>query len=165
MKKLLLFSLFAFATFSMHGKKVYMEARIIEPSCDSDEYVNDSVAIRVSPFRELFAFVSVQNKLDERIYIEWSNFRWDGSQIAFDNDSRLFMDQPKQDEAIMAGENTDKYIVQKELIGSSWITPWYREKDFKKGGTQTSVMIVPVRFSSGKIKDYKIKFEIFNSEL
>mgnify|MGYP007011297507 FL=1 len=165
MKKLLLFSLFAFVSFSIHGKKVYMNARIVEPLCNSDEYANDSIAIRVSPFRELFAFVSIQNKLDERIYVEWSNFRWDGSQIAFDSDSRLFMDQPKQDEAIMAGENTDKYIVLKELIGSNWITPWYHEKDFKKGGTQTSVMIVPVRFSSGKIKDYKIKFEIFNSEL
>ena len=165
MKKFLLFSLFAFASLSIHGKKVYMEARIIEPSCDSDEYANDSIAIRVSPSRELFAYVSIQNKLDERIYIEWSNFRWDGSQIAFDDDSRLFMNQPKQDEVIMAGENTYKNIVQKNLVGSSWITPWYREKDFKNGGTQTSEMIVPIRFSSGKIKDYKIEFEIFNSEL
>lgn len=69
MKKLLLFSLFAFVSFSIHGKKVYMNARIVEPLCNSDEYANDSIAIRVSPFRELFAFVSIQNKLDERILL------------------------------------------------------------------------------------------------
>lgn len=165
MKRFILSTFLVLATLASHGKKVYMEARIIEPACESETYENDSLSIRVSPWQELFCYVSIHNKLQSRIYVEWENFRWDGSAVAFDSDSRLFMDQPKRDEAIMSYEESRKNIVQKDLVGESWITPWYHEKDFKHGGKLSSVMIIPIRFSDGKVIDYRIKFEIFNSEL
>lgn len=136
-------------------------ARIISPECKGDQYENDSLVIGVSAFDDVFLGVYIENKLKDRIYVEWENFRWDGGAIAFPNDSRLFMDRPKQDEAIMSGEHSRKSVIRKSRVGSSMVYKWYNMKDLKKRGTQREFLIIPIRFSSGETKDYKIVFDIF----
>lgn len=162
-KKLLMIALML-STLTVKAFSIDMDAKIIEPKCDSYTYENDTLAISIYPQSEYYASFSLTNKLDERLYIEWKNFRWNGSAIMFSDDSRYSMNVSKEDETVLAGETSSKSLIQKALIGDGFITPWYREKDFKKGGQSRNTMIVPIRFSNGKIKDMKIRFVIFNSE-
>ena len=140
------------------AKRVYIVTDIIEPECPRTEeygsmFQNDSIWIGFGA-DEYSCRVSIKNNTDRRIYIEWSNFRWDGSQIVFDTDSRLFINNKKEDEVIMPGEWLGQNFIQKNLVGESWITPWVDIKYLKKGGETKSKIIVPIRYADGYTKDY-----------
>ena len=120
-----------------------------------DSFKNDSVSISfIGTGHNLTIYVF--NKLNERLYIEWENFRWNGSGIAFGDDSRLSMGREKADEVVIGKESTHKTIIRKENVKTYGVTPWISSSFAKNGGKQTLWVIVPIRYSSGIIKDYKL---------
>lgn len=168
MKKLSLFLLTVLLATSSMAKHIYIENEIIEPECPRTEeygsmFQNDSIWIGFG-VDEYSCRVSIKNNTNERVYVEWSNFRWDSSPIVFDTDSRLFMNTKKEDEVIMPGEWLGQNIIQKSLVGESWITPWIDVKYLKKGGFAKSRLIVPIRYSSGVVKDYIFVIKAYNSD-
>lgn len=127
-------------------------------------FKNDSICIMFGA-NEYSCGVYVKNNTDQRIYVEWSNFRFDGSPIVFDTDNRLFMNNKKEDEVVMPGEWLDKNVIQKNLVGDSWVTPWLSRKYIKKGGEQTAKIIVPIRYANGDVKDYVFVIKAYNGDL
>lgn len=98
MKKTLILSIMAllFCTMSAR-KKDYLAIKVIDPvsnSSESNVFENDSISISFFP-QEFYCSVQLHNKLDERIYVEWSNFRWDGDPIVFGDDNRFTMNYKK----------------------------------------------------------------------
>ena len=95
-------------TTSTKAKRVYILTDIIELECPRTEkygsmFQTDSIWIGFGT-DEYSCRVSIKNNSDRKMYIEWSNFRWDGSPIVFDTDNRLFIFNKKEDEVIIPGE-------------------------------------------------------------
>ena len=145
-------------------KKDYLDIKVIDPvsnSSESNVFENDSISISFFP-QEFYCSVQLHNKLDERIYVEWSNFRWDGEPIVFGDDNRFTMNYKKDDETIIGKEYTNKDLINKNLVEYSIL--WVKKKDLRKIQTQNTDFILPIRFSSGKIVDYRIKCQVFLEE-
>lgn len=168
MKKAFLFALALLLSINSMAKRIYIYADIIDPECPRTEeygsmFQSDSIWVGFG-VDEYSCRVSIKNNTNERMYIEWSNFRWDSSPVVFDTDSRLFMNTKKEDEVIMPGDWLGQNIIQRNLIGESWITPWVDVKYLKKGGSVKSKLIVPIRYSNGVTKDYTFVIKAYNSE-
>ena len=66
----------------------------------SGVFENDSIVAAFEYDNSSFIRFSLYNKMNERIYVEWNNFRIKNSAIVFDDDRRITMNQKKEDEAI-----------------------------------------------------------------
>lgn len=165
MKKTLVLCIMAllYCTISAR-KKDHLAIKVTEPESKSlrqHVYENDSITVVFFP-EEFYCNVRIWNKLDERIYVEWSNFRWDGDPIVFGDDNHFTMNYKKEDETIIGNEYASKYLINKNLADYGIL--WVKKKDLRKTQTQNTNFIVPIRFSSGKIVDYRIKCQVFLEE-
>ena len=70
----------------------------------------------------MFLKVEIENKAEERIYIEWENARFDNSKVVFDDDTRLSMKNEKANEVVVANSKTHKNITGKNHILSNSIS-------------------------------------------
>ena len=120
-----------------------------------ESFSNDTISVSAFVTRNDMT-IFIVNLLDERMYVEWENFRWDGSHIAFNTDSRLSMRNPKADEVIMGKESSHKTIMRKDNIRSNYISSWYDYKTKTADGATNTSLILSIRFSNGTIKDYKL---------
>lgn len=165
MKKILILCIMALLCCTMSArKKEYLAIKVIEPTSDSPRphvFANDSISVSFFP-EEFFCTVRVHNKLDERIYVEWSNFRWDGDPIVFGDDNRFTMNYKKEDETIIGNEYAQQDLINKKLAEYSIL--WVKKKELRKIKTQNTDFILPIRFSSGEIVDYRIKCQVFLEE-
>lgn len=165
MKKILILSIMALLCCTISArKKDYLAIKVIEPVSNSSQphvFENDSISVSFFP-EEFFCAIQVHNKLDERIYVEWSNFRWDGDPIVFGDDNRFTMNYKKEDETIIGNEYAQKELINKNLADYSIL--WVKKKELRKIKTQNTNFILPIRFSSGKIVDYRIKCQVFLEE-
>lgn len=165
MKKTLVLCVIALLCCTMSArKKDYLAIKVIDPeskSLSQHVFENDSISISFFP-QEFYCTVQLHNKLDERIYVEWSNFRWDGDPIVFGDDNSITMNYKKEDETIIGNESTSKELINKNLADYGIL--WAKKKDLRKTQTQNTNFIVPIRFSSGKIVDYRIKCQVFLEE-
>ena len=109
--------------------------------------------------------MNVENKRDERIYIEWENARTNGEKVMFGDDTRLTVKNTKSDESIpsnsvsltrslykenpLYSSNSSFYsyalAIHKEIVGLK-----------KLGGTVVSILL-PIRFADNTTKDYKFR--------
>ena len=72
------------------------------------------------------------------------------------------MNYKKEDETIIGNEYASKDLINKNLADYGIL--WVKKKDLRKTQTQNTNFIVPIRFSSGKIVDYRIKCQVFLEE-
>ena len=118
MKKTLILFIMALLCCTISArKKDHLAIKVIEPESKSlrqHVYENDSITVVFFP-EEFYCNFRIWNKLDERIYVEWSNFRWDGDPIVFGDDNRFTMNYKKEDETIIGNEYTSKDLIKKKF--------------------------------------------------
>jgi len=107
-----------------------------------------------SPIRYKFLKVTVRNKTSERITIEWENARISDGNISFYTDNAFTYGNPKPEEVVHAGSVATKQIAEREYFTES--TPLFFDSSIKSHGRSVCELILPVRFPSGEIKDYKM---------
>lgn len=147
--------------YSQDGK---IHTLMVEPVMNEDMvFDTDSIQVKFKWLEyDATINVSVSNKTDDRIYIEWENARLDNARIAFGDDSRLSMMNPKADETITAKSKS----ITRMLFAESWVFSDYvyypldKDKIMKQGGMPVD-LILPIRFNDGKTKDYKFKLHIY----
>ena len=153
--------------------------KILQPeNIESNYYENDSIKITFSwdfedPSRNEYAIeftkdlhFCLDNKLDERVYIEWENARTNGKRVIFGEDSRLTANNKKEDEVVTSKSVSISRTFFKEAGSSTnplgvinnWAAHiWGSKYDLPKNGEEIIDFLIPVRFSDGKTIDYKFK--------
>lgn len=101
-----------------------------------------------------FLKVVIKNKTNSRIVVEWENSRISNAPVCFRSDNIFTFNNAKADEVVHSGSKSEKEIGERE-------SPEYRSLVFyddliKRNGNCTNKVIIPIRFSSGLIVDYKI---------
>lgn len=108
------------------------------------------------------SYFRMDNNTGERVYIEWENARLDGGKVVFDSDTRLTMGNPKADEAVSAHSHSImRNLTSMNKVTSDSIRPIYEVSELKKGKTRIASLNIPVKFSNGKVIEYKVYIEYF----
>jgi len=106
---------------------------------------------------EEFVSLYVYNSTKERIYIEWENARCNGGKVAFSDDRRITMSVPKQDEAVSGfSYSLTREITSKNNVMDDYLIPLYRKENLIKEESSKVYLLIPIRFSNGKVVDYHI---------
>lgn len=143
-----------------------LKFKIAEPMEGSKDNVfeDENIVVKFWPSYGEFC-MNVENKRDERIYIEWENARTNGEKVMFGDDTRLTVKNTKSDESIpsnsvsltrslykenpLYSSNSSFYsyalAIHKEIVGLK-----------KLGGTVVSILL-PIRFADNTTKDYKFR--------
>lgn len=108
-----------------------------------------------------FLSIEVENKTDERVYIEWENARFNNAKLVFDDDSRLSMKNEKADEVVIAHSNTKKRVTSKKYVLDSSLKPITKKSIIKKNGYDSAQIILPMKYKD-KNCDYvfNIRFSL-----
>lgn len=127
----------------------------------TDYYEDDSVKISFSINSTLYFIL--ENKLDDRIYIEWENARTNDSRVILGTDSKLTYRNKKEDEAVSAKSHSIEQCFFKDaspFAGSinGWAEPLVDSWQLKRGKNAFVEILIPIRFPDGKTKDYKFTF-------
>lgn len=119
-------------------------------------YENDSVRIDFIFMGCDFPYigVTIKNKTKSRIYVEWENARLGTLNVMFMTDNVLMYSRPKQDEVIHAGSSIRREIGKR--TDGSYSIPIFRERNIKNMGDDYASVIIPIRYTSGKIDDIKV---------
>lgn len=174
MKKLFIFMVLIFISIGLFAQvSVEYNGSVLcvlsEPDTNQskDCVYEDSIAKFEFYPKEYFVGVEVTNNMNERIYIEWENARLNGGKVVFDDDSRLLMNEKKEDEVVISNEKSVKRsITSSYKILSNTILPLYYKKDMKKDwkktgkGYSTTSIIIPIKYGN-KIIDYKFKLKFY----
>lgn len=156
MRKLLIL-LFILSVNSLYAKKeeTFLSLRILYPYSEvtTNEF-EDSVIKLKFDVSEKCLIMDIHNKTNQRINLEWENFRIDNSAIAFDTDRRIKMDEVKADEVIFPKSNsTHRYIIPKIIVEDTYLKEFWNIDRIKKMGEQFSKIIIPIRVNDTNI-DY-----------
>lgn len=114
--------------------------------------------------------VQIQNKSDQRVYIEWQGARINEEEIAFGSDAAITFRDSKPDESVYS----KSYSVSRELFAKSqfskeaYFNPLTGERGSKyvisdhclsckqlKYGNRRMSIIIPIRFADNKTRDYR----------
>lgn len=107
-----------------------------------------------------FISIYVKNNTNDRIYIEWENARCNSGRVVFDDDRRITMNNAKQDEAISAyGYSLTKHITSQSYVLDDYLLPLYKKDDLIKGLRKNVYLLMPIKFSDGKVIDYHVTIE------
>lgn len=176
MKKYYLFILFSFLicclpTKSQNRKDLYKEVKIklLEPYESSElKFSDNKVDIDFFPIYKsdgyYFMGVTINNKTEQRIYIEWENARISGSKVVFDDDRELFINNKKSDEVVVSGEKSEyRSILPKDNVGDYGLHALFSD-DSK--GFRNIPIILPIRYNNNDVVDYKfiIQFSKYNEK-
>lgn len=135
--------------------KVECDVRVVE-----SKIVNDREAIEftvISGYDEYFASIYLKNNTNERIYIEWENARCNSGKIAFNDDRRITMNNPKQDESVASfSYSLTRKVTSQSKVMDDYLIPLYKKDDLIKGETKNVYLLIPIRFSDGKVIDYHV---------
>lgn len=101
-----------------------------------------------------FLKVRVTNKTDSRIAIEWENARISDRQISFDSDNIFSYNNQKPDEIVHSNSTTTKSIGERN--SPDMRLPIFLASSIKERGKSVVEVIIPIKFASGNIKDYKV---------
>ena len=142
---------------SLYAKKeeTFLSLRILYPYSEvtTNEF-EDSVIKLKFDVSEKCLIMDIHNKTNQRINLEWENFRIDNSAIAFDTDRRIKMDEVKADEVIFPKSNsTHRYIIPKIIVEDTYLKEFWNIDRIKKMGEQFSKIIIPIRVNDTNI-DY-----------
>lgn len=102
-----------------------------------------------------FLTVNIKNKTDSRLYVEWENARINDDQICFKTDNAFSFNNPKPDEVIHANSESTKEIGNRQYFNKGSVN-LFNESSIKAHGRSLQELILPIRYASGKIIDYKV---------
>ena len=108
-----------------------------------------------------FLSITIENKTDDRVYIEWENARFNNAKLVFDDDTRESMKNEKADEVVIAHSNTKKLVTSKKYVLDSSLKPITKKSIIKKNGYDSAQIILPMKYKD-KNCDYlfNIKFSL-----
>ena len=113
---------------------------------------NIKIHLSWSHFNSSFISIIIDNKTKDRVYIEWENARLNGSNLAFSNDRKILLNNPKQDEVV----HSQTQSILREIM----------RRDFAEEGffpqIENGTLILPVRIGNHTI-DYKLTYALYNS--
>ena len=158
MKKLVTFlSVFLSLSALAQTKIVFKMTDPIES--DQMVFADDSVVISFKRLYGEIPYIEVENLTKRRIYIEWENARFNGDRVVFGEESRLSMRDVKADEMVPAGDKSGHHrgFYQEGLVTE--LGPWnpFSDERILKNGKETARFLIPVRFSNGDTRDYKLR--------
>lgn len=169
MKRVLLLAILSLFAISSYAQDGIIHIVMLEPVFSNEAvFETDSCRFEFSysspTYNDNSGLVGVRvfNKTPKRAYIEWENARYDNSRIAFGDDSRITMQNPKADESIPSNSSS----ISREIMATSWVgsdfilNPIRSHLVRKKGGTEMEI-IIPVRFGDTETIDYKFKLSVY----
>lgn len=156
MKKLLILMLVILMPIALQAKEYELYCSIGDVSTGGPFFEDDSVRFEFEwhSFAPHFLKVRIKNKTQSRITVEWENARLLDSPICFRSDNIFSFNNPKPDEVIHAKSTSEKEIGERE--DPDYMSLVFHESSIKNYGHSTSEVIIPVKFPSGKITDYKV---------
>ena len=140
----------------MYSKDYKMYISINDEKISDASYENDSVRIDFIFMGCDYPYIGVRvtNKTKSRIYIEWENARLGTLNVMFMTDNVLTYSRPKQDEVVHAGSSARRNIGKR--TDGSYMIPVFRERNIKSMGDDYASVIIPIRYTSGKIDDISV---------
>ena len=155
MKKLL-FILMLILPLATTAKEYEMYCSVKGESTGGPFFEDESVRFDFEwhSYAPYFLKVKIKNKTDERITVEWENARLGKMNICFRSDNLFSYNDAKPDEVIHAKSDAVKEIGERE--SAEYMSPIFLESSVKKYGKSVSSVIIPIKFPSGEIKDYKV---------
>ena len=155
MKKLILFALMALLPMVASAKEYELYCSVNDKSTGGPFFEDSSVRFefRYIPF-SYFIKVKVINKTNERIYIEWENARISDRQICFGTDNAFSFNNTKSDEVVHSKSSSQKEVGRR--VDPEYMGPLFHESSLKNGGRSVNSIIIPIKYPSGKIIDYKV---------
>ncbi|GEM_PF-2752968 len=166
---LFLFLICCLPTLSQNRSDLYKKVRIrlLQPyeSTElkfSDNKVDIDFLPKYSYDGYYFIGITVNNKTEQRIHIEWDNARINGSKVVFDDDRKLFLNNSKSDEVIISGEKSEyRSIMPKDNVRDYGLYPLFSNNS---NGFRNIPIILPIRFKNDDVVDYKftIQFSKYN---
>ena len=106
----------------------------------------------------------IKNSLNERIYIEWENARFDNSRIIFKDESRLMMKMKKTDEAVSSNSYSMERDIQGEkYVMDNYVVPYYSDTYLKRnlGEKWKTNLLIPIRYMDNKTDDICLEISIW----
>ena len=177
MKRLLLLIFLSALILKVSAKEspYRIDLKMLNPQTnDSWNCSDDSLDIEITISKGLKTYniwtnmlFSLRNKTSKRIYIEWENSRLCGQKPAFGTDTKLNVNNKKEDEVVVAESNSiPRELLIKDYRGLSGVlgattytSPWNPDS-LKKNGNDFFDFLLPIRFEDGKTKDIKFKLSI-----
>lgn len=136
MKKFLLFSLLLLSL-SANAKVRY----VMKLASGKTVYKDSVVTIRPHIGGAVeYLTVTIMNKTEKRVVVQWDGVRLGGSQIAFISDDIFQINNPKADEMLMGNGVTTKTLQKRYRTA----IPLVDKKKLKKGGRQTIYLSIPL---------------------
>ena len=155
MKKVLLLILLLLTPFVTNAREYELYCSIGDVSTGGPFFEDENIRFEFSyiPW-SYYLKVRIKNKTDERVYVEWENFRLSDKQICFRSDNYYSFNNNKQDEVIHSNSSSEKEIRQR--IDPELMAQPFSESLIKRYGESVMKVIIPIRNNSGEVKDYKM---------
>ena len=130
----------------------------VESPCYSDTatFENDSIkcVFEWSSITNNSLELTITNKLNSRIYVEWENVRIDDEPICFETDTKFTYKQKKENDAVAQGGKTKKEIQTYNLFESALFHMFYKSNIKKKGYDERRINL-SIKYQTESI-DYPI---------
>jgi len=153
MKRILLIIISLMVFCHADAKDYRMYLSINGEKISDASYENDSVRIDFIFMGCDFPYIGVKvtNKTTSRIYIEWENARLCTRGVVFMDDNAFSRGRAKQDEVVHSKSSSRKNIGIR--TDGSFVVPVFRDSSVKSRGEDFASVIIPIRYTSGKIDD------------
>ena len=162
----LMIMVFAFS-FSVNAKKKpkpifksQLEVKTTKPSERSNLIIFEAEAREYD--ENFIKDFQVENKTDDRIYIEWENARIDGGKVVFGDDRFITKDNPKADEAVSSHSKSLSRDITYNTSGD-YLIPLFRVKELKKDiGTKRHMFLtIPIRYMDNTIDEFEVTMAVW----
>lgn len=156
MKKLLILMMVILMPMALQAKEYELYCSIGDVSTGGPFFEDDSVRFEFEwhSFAPHFLKVRIKNKTQSRITVEWENARLCQTPICFRSDNIFTFNNQKPDEVVHAKSTSEKEIGERE--DPDYMSPLFFDSSIKDHGESVSSVIIPIKFPSGKIIDYKV---------
>ena len=172
MKKILIVivCLFSFNWLNAKDSPAILVFDVVEPIEGSKDntFEDNDILVKFWPSYGKFC-MQINNKREDRIYIEWENARTNGEKVMFGDDTQLTAKQPKSDESVPGkSESVIRDFYKKNPLYNPrfpnnypFALALHREvAGLARLGTTSVEILLPIRFVDNTTKDYKIRVKV-----
>ncbi len=143
-------------------KKVTYKLCIASPVvCDTPRYENDSVCFDFD-WLNCFLKVTIDNKTNKRMSVEWENVRINDGLICFDDDNAFTYQAPKESEVIHTGSHSRRMIMKRSNF--DYYAPLFSKFMLEKFHEASVRLIIPIRYETETV-DYNIRLVLKEEEI
>lgn len=144
--KLLLISVILFGSFGNTEAKRIVTSVVVD-GIDKPAYENDFAIIKLGLLWDKFLIVEIENKTEDRLYIEWENARLDNNKIVFGDDTMLTMRNEKTDEVVIAHAKTKKRLTRRDYVFENMVKKLTTKSIIKKNGSDSATFVLPIKYN------------------